>query len=197
MTDIYSKTKRAEIMSLVRGRGNRSTELLVIKMFRKCGINGWRRHVPLTGRPDFTFKVARVVVFIDGCFWHLCPIHGTIPKHNMEFWQAKLTANRARDRRVERVLRARQWRVIRIWHHDLRQRPDASMRRVARALERPERSDESGASLSHPVRVRAAKRGFLEIRCAAVISPNFSSRASTARRAPRAGAQWQLANRRP
>lgn len=135
MADIYSRTKRAEIMSLVRGRGNRSTELLVVRLFRKCGISGWRRHVRLTGRPDFTFKDARVAVFIDGCFWHLCPVHGTIPKDNSEFWEAKLTANRDRDRRVERILRGKGWRVVRIWQHDIRQRPDASVRRVTRALD--------------------------------------------------------------
>jgi len=136
VADIYSKTKRAEIMSLVRGRGNKSTELLTVTLFRKCGISGWRRHVPLTGRPDFVFKAARVAVFIDGCFWHMCPIHGTMPKANTRFWAAKLSANWARDRRVERMLRAKKWRVIRIWQHDLRQRPVASMRRVERALGR-------------------------------------------------------------
>lgn len=136
VADIYSKAKRAKIMSLVRGRGNKSTELLAVRIFRECGIDGWRRHVPLEGRPDFVFRVARVAVFIDGCFWHMCPIHGSIPKANTEFWAVKLNANRARDRRVDRILRAKEWRVIRIWQHDLRQRPLASMRRVKRALER-------------------------------------------------------------
>jgi DNA mismatch endonuclease (patch repair protein) len=148
VADIYSKTKRAEIMSLVRGRGNKSTELLAVTMFRKCGIRGWRRHVPLAGRPDFVFKVAHVAVFIDGCFWHMCPIHGTIPKANAGFWAAKLTANRARDRRVDRILRAKKWRVIRIWQHDLRQRPVASIRRVNRALDRGFQRELGAASVS-------------------------------------------------
>jgi DNA mismatch endonuclease (patch repair protein) len=136
VTDIYSKAKRAEIMSLVRGSGNKTTELLAARMFRKCRISGWRRQVPLAGRPDFVFRVARVAVFIDGCFWHMCPTHGSMPKTNTGFWAAKLNANRARDRRVDRILRAKEWHVIRIWQHDLLQCPLASMRRVKRALER-------------------------------------------------------------
>ena len=54
----------------------------------------------------------------------------------MEFWTAKLTANRARDRRVDRIIRSKEWRIIRIWQHDLRLRLVASVRRVKRALER-------------------------------------------------------------
>ena len=123
-------------MSLVRGRGNKSRQLLAATMFRRCGISGRRRHVLLVGRPDFVSRVARVAVFVDGCFWHVFPIHGRIPEANMEFWTAKLTANRARDRRVDRIIRSKEWRIIRIWQHDLRLRLVASVRRVKRALER-------------------------------------------------------------
>ena len=74
----------------------------------------------LFGKPDFTFRAQRVAVFVDGCFWHGCPKHGTRPRHNRAFWQRKLSGNRARDRKVNRALRAQGWRVVRIWEHDLR-----------------------------------------------------------------------------
>jgi DNA mismatch endonuclease (patch repair protein) len=68
---------------------------------------------------DLVFSKARVAVFLDGCFWHGCPIHATQPKTNAEFWQTKITRNQARDRLVTRTLRARGWRALRIWEHEL------------------------------------------------------------------------------
>jgi len=72
------------------------------------------------GRPDFVFPASRVALFVDGCFWHGCPKHYTKPKNNRAFWKRKLDANHARDRQVNRELRRKGWRVLRIWEHDLR-----------------------------------------------------------------------------
>ena len=71
-------------------------------------------------RPDFVFRKERVVIFVDGCFWHGCAIHGTRPKDNRAFWRKKITANQTRDRRVHRTLRKAGWKVLRIWEHSLR-----------------------------------------------------------------------------
>jgi len=101
--DIYSSRQRSRLMSLVRSNGNASTELRLVALFRSEGITGWRRGYPLFGKPDFVFPKRRLVVFVDGCFWHGCPIHGTLPQSNQAFWQAKLTANVARDRLVTRT----------------------------------------------------------------------------------------------
>lgn len=77
--------------------------------------NAKRRHV----RPDFVFREARLAVFVDGCFWHSCPIHGMQPQSNADFWKAKFAGNRARDRAVTRELRRRGWQVLRVWEHEL------------------------------------------------------------------------------
>ncbi|MCX6901571.1 MAG: DUF559 domain-containing protein [Verrucomicrobia bacterium] len=61
----------------------------------------------------------KLAVFVDGCFWHSCPKHGTKPANNAAFWRKKLSANKARDRRVTRTLRRLGWRVVRIWEHEL------------------------------------------------------------------------------
>ncbi len=61
---------------------------------------------PITVRPDFVFRTERVAVFADGCFWHGCPVHYTRPKSRRAFWDAKIAANKARDRRIDRALRA-------------------------------------------------------------------------------------------
>jgi DNA mismatch endonuclease (patch repair protein) len=134
MADIYDREKRSEVMSRVRGSGNRSTELRLIAIFRKHSITGWRRNQRLPGRPDFVFPKQRLAVFVDGCFWHGCPLHGSIPRTNRRFWADKLARNKTRDRNVNRVLRKRGWRVLRIWQHELRPAvEDACVRRIQRA----------------------------------------------------------------
>lgn len=71
-------------------------------------------------RPDFVFRRARVAVFVDGCFWHGCPLHGVSPSSNREFWSEKLLLNKKRDLKVSRQLRRRKWVVLRIWEHQLK-----------------------------------------------------------------------------
>jgi DNA mismatch endonuclease (patch repair protein) len=116
------------------GRGNRDTELALAKALRAHGVTGWRRNQRIFGKPDFVFRKARLVVFVDGCFWHACQKHFTMPASNRAFWRKKLAANRGRDRQVNRALRQDGWRVIRIWEHDLAKRAEASVRRIQAAL---------------------------------------------------------------
>lgn len=122
MADILTPAERSRRMGLVRGHGNKSTELRLAQLFRRMRITGWRRRVILPGRPDFTFRGRRTVVFVDGCFWHGCPVHYSKPATHPDFWRKKVRDNRARDRRVDSELRARGWQVIRIWEHDLKKR---------------------------------------------------------------------------
>jgi DNA mismatch endonuclease (patch repair protein) len=78
-------------------------------------------------RPDFVFRNLRLAVFVDGCFWHACPIHATKPRNNAAFWRKKLSANRARDRKVNRTLRATGWGVLRVWEHELARKREAQL----------------------------------------------------------------------
>ena len=86
---------------------------------------------------DFVFPKLRVAVFVDGCFWHACPKHGTRPAGNRAFWRAKLVRNAERDREVTRALRKAGWSVLRVWEHDLAAKhwPRVA-RRMSRALGR-------------------------------------------------------------
>lgn len=87
-------------------------------------------------RPDFVFWKARVAVFVDGCFWHGCPRHGTKPKQNGEFWAAKISRNQTRDRKVVRELRKAGWTVLRIWECALtKARAMRTLGRIRRAVE--------------------------------------------------------------
>lgn len=94
-----------EIRKALHGRGHR---------FRV----DFRMEPALRTRGDIVFTRQRVVVFIDGCFWHGCPEHATAPKNNPEWWRAKLDANVARDRRVDERLEQLGWTVLRIWEHE-------------------------------------------------------------------------------
>jgi DNA mismatch endonuclease (patch repair protein) len=134
MPDVFTKAKRSEVMSRIKGRGNRETEGALARLLRIHGITGWRRHMPITGRPDFTFRRERVAVFVDGCFWHQCPKCSNMPVNNRAFWREKLSKNVERDRRVSRSLRSDGWRVLRIWEHELRH-PERPLKRVVRSLE--------------------------------------------------------------
>jgi DNA mismatch endonuclease (patch repair protein) len=119
MADIWTQAKRSAVMSLIKGRGNKATELRLIGIFKTHRITGWRRHWPLEGKPDFVFPKLKLALFVDGCFWHGCPLHATQPKSNSAFWETKLARNQARDRFVTRALRSQGWRVLRIWEHEL------------------------------------------------------------------------------
>lgn len=85
------------------------------------------------GRPDFSFVGERVAVFVDGCFWHGCPLHANMPGSNKDFWVEKLARNRARDAIVTKTLRRMGWRVVRVWEHEMRD-PRKALARIRRAL---------------------------------------------------------------
>lgn len=69
-------------------------------------------------RPDIAFTRLRVAVFVDGCFWHLCPEHSVIPRSNRSYWEPKLARNAERDRQVDERLVAAGWQVVRVWEHE-------------------------------------------------------------------------------
>jgi DNA mismatch endonuclease (patch repair protein) len=133
MADVFTKVKRSQVMSRIRGRGNKETELALAKLLRLHRIKGWRRHQPVFGKPDFIFRAIRLAVFVDGCFWHGCPRHSNMPASNRAFWHRKLSMNRARDLLVTRTLRLNGWRVLRIWEHDLVRKNE---KRLVRKIQR-------------------------------------------------------------
>jgi DNA mismatch endonuclease (patch repair protein) len=137
MADVFSKRKRSDIMSRVKGRGNKATELAMVALLRRHGITGWRRHARIFGNPDFVFPKHRLAVFVDGCFWHGCPKHATQPASNRAFWREKLARNKTRDRLVTRMLKQRGWFVLRVWQHELKKEfPSCIKRMVSLIAER-------------------------------------------------------------
>jgi DNA mismatch endonuclease (patch repair protein) len=115
-------TSAATIIGKANGRKDTEPELALRSELHRRGLrfrkdllvrfDGGRVH------PDVVFPKALVAVFVDGCFWHRCPLHGTVPKSNRQYWVPKLEANVQRDRRVDGGLQAEGWTVIRAWEHE-------------------------------------------------------------------------------
>lgn len=107
-------------MSRIRRRDTRPELMLR----RALHARGWRYFVdrPVAGvsrcRPDLLFPRLRVAVFVDGCFWHWCPLHTHLPVANAAYWQAKLMANRQRDAVHDEELQRARWTVVRVWEHE-------------------------------------------------------------------------------
>lgn len=108
--------------SMVANRGrDTSPELNLRRELHARGLRFFvnRRPVPgLKRTADVVFPRSRIAVFVDGCFWHGCPVHYTAPRTNGEYWAAKVNSNRERDIETTRALELEGWRVIRIWEHE-------------------------------------------------------------------------------
>ena len=155
MPDVFTRQKRSEVMSQIRSRGNKDTEILLVSLLRKHRITGWRRNQRMFGMPDFVFRKSRLAVFVDGCFWHSCPKpkHSPRPKTRRAWWKRKLERNQARDKTVNRTLCLSGWRVLRIWEHELRN-GDAVVKRLRRVLQAARSGPRSTTRSSPPSRRR-------------------------------------------
>ena len=109
-------------MQRVKSKGNKTTEVALIKVFKAEGITGWRRNYPVKGHPDFVFMKEKVAVFVDGCFWHGHDCRNTKPSQNAEFWNKKRDKNKRHDEEVTKLFMDRGWKVLRIWECELRKK---------------------------------------------------------------------------
>ena len=107
-------------------RGNRRVgtrpELALRRLLHQQGyryrVDHQIRVADLTVRPDIVFTRRRIAIFVDGCFWHSCPLHGSVPATNQAYWVPKLARNAERDRRVSDALTKAGWLVLRVWEHE-------------------------------------------------------------------------------
>ena len=102
-------------------RRDTKPELALRRELHRRGLRYFVDRAPQKGlrrRADVVFPRRKVAVYVDGCFWHSCPIHATKPRNNAQWWADKLAANVARDRDTDTRLRDEGWRVVRIWEHE-------------------------------------------------------------------------------
>jgi len=122
--DTVSPKTRSRVMARVRSKGNRSTEWRLRASLVRAGIRGWTLHSSdIPGKPDFAFRKERVLLFVDGCYWHGCPKCYRRPSSNTEYWDEKVRKNRARDTKTSKKLARQGWRLLRIWEHELSHMP--------------------------------------------------------------------------
>jgi DNA mismatch endonuclease (patch repair protein) len=122
MSDVLTPQQRSYCMSRIKGRDT-GPEVRLRKELWRRGLR-YRLKSRLLGRPDIVVPRAKVAVFVDGCFWHGCPVHGVAPKNNAAFWAAKIGRNKARDESVSRKLAAAGWMVLRFWEHEILTSPE-------------------------------------------------------------------------
>ena len=120
MTDIFSREKRSKIMSRIRSKWTKQ-EVLVHKMLLANKIKH-KMHPKIDGAPDIALRKRKIVIFLDGCFWHKCPRHYKEPKIRLEFWSTKIQKNVLRDKKNTNLLRKKGYTVIRVWEHEIGKR---------------------------------------------------------------------------
>lgn len=126
---------RSRTMSAIRGRNNLSTEIQLKMAFVRAGVAGWCLHPrEIIGCPDFMFRASRLLVFVDGCFWHGCKKCGHTPRTNRAYWEAKIGNNKQRDQRVTKAAQSAGYRVLRFWEHEITRSLDGCLTMVVGSL---------------------------------------------------------------
>jgi DNA mismatch endonuclease (patch repair protein) len=129
MTDVLTQDQRKFNMSRIRAK-NTGPEVKLRKLLCTKGIRGYRIHYDLPGKPDIVFIKKKVAIFIDGCFWHKCPIDFQEPSTRKEFWMKKINSNVERDAINKKRLQDDGWIVLRFWEHDIRKKPDEVIKEI-------------------------------------------------------------------
>jgi DNA mismatch endonuclease (patch repair protein) len=107
-------------------RSGTKPEVMLAKLLRRKLVRS-----KLAGSPDFVYPRAKLAVFVNGCFWHRCPIHGTtLPRTHTAFWRRKFARNVERDKLNREELQSMGWEVIEIWEHEVKANPRACAERV-------------------------------------------------------------------
>ena len=136
--DIWTEKKRSEVMSRIRSVDTKP-ERIVRRLLTEMGYRYRLNVKTLSGRPDIVLKKYNALIFVHGCFWHLCPHcgEGRIPTTRREYWEEKLINNKRRDQRNTRKLRREGWRVLRLWECDVEKKPEKVIRKLRTFLSHP------------------------------------------------------------
>lgn len=118
MADMMTPEQRRKNMQSIKSISK--LESIVSKELWHKGYRFRRNTKDLFGKPDISIKKYKIVIFIDSCFWHQCPLHGNMPKTNVEYWKPKLERNVERDREVDKYYMEKGWNIKRFWEHDVK-----------------------------------------------------------------------------
>lgn len=118
MVDKMSKENRSKTMKSIRSQSE--LENSVTKELWSRGYRFRKNSKSMYGKPDISIQKYKIVIFIDSCFWHVCPLHGNQPKSNQEYWEKKLQRNQQRDIEVNEYYLSHGWNIKRIWEHEIK-----------------------------------------------------------------------------
>ena len=133
MTDVHSAEQRSYNMSMIKGKDT-NPEIILRKALYRKGIRGYRIHKDMLGKPDIIFTNRKLVIFVDGCFWHKCPICFKSPESNKDFWTAKINRNVERDKEVSDEYIRLGWKLLRIWEHEIEHDIEKCVERISDEL---------------------------------------------------------------
>ena len=126
--DRITPEQRSKVMSSIRAKSH--LEDKVAHELHKRGLRYRRNNQKLLGTPDISIQRYKVVVFIDSCFWHSCPLHGNRPKTNTEYWEKKLDRNIEKAKEVNAYYEAHGWHIMRVWEHELKEDYEGTIGRI-------------------------------------------------------------------
>ena len=127
--DKMSKETRSNIMKSIKSVSQ--LENIISRALWQRGYRFRRNAKTLLGKPDISIKKYKVVIFIDSCFWHFCPIHGRIPKSNTDYWNAKYKKNKNRDEKVTSFYKENGWNLLRVWEHEFKEDFNSTIESIA------------------------------------------------------------------
>ena len=133
MADNLTPDQRRKNMQNIRSK-NTAIEDRISKALWHMGYRVRKNSKDLFGKPDISIKKYHVVIFIDSCFWHYCPIHCKIPSTNQEYWITKLNRNKQRDQEVNAYYQSINWNILRLWEHDIKQNLPSSLERITQFI---------------------------------------------------------------
>jgi DNA mismatch endonuclease, patch repair protein len=133
MVDNLSKEIRSRIMSAIHSRWTKPEKKL--HNFLKGNKIRHKMHPDLAGKPDALLVESGTVIFVDGCFWHHCPVHGAIPATNELYWIAKIKNNVYRDKKNSQILKKEGYRVIRLWECEIMS-PEFNLSKIKKKVEK-------------------------------------------------------------
>ncbi|AZC14464.1 very short patch repair endonuclease [Microbacterium sp. ABRD28] len=145
MAESWASSETSRRTMLANRRRDTMPELRVRKLLHAAGLRYRVDVAPipmLRSRADIVFTRRRIAIFIDGCFWHGCPLHGTTPRANADYWVPKLARNTARDTETTATLTQAGWHVLRYWEHES---PDLVAHAIVEVWSRHSSADARGA----------------------------------------------------
>lgn len=133
--DNLTKEQRHRNMQAIKSKKTRLENNVTAYLWQ----NGYRfgKNVKdLKGKPDIAIKKYKLVIFIDSCFWHKCPVHYKSPATNVDFWKNKISGNKKRDSKVTDYYKNKKWNILRIWEHELKNDFGKTMYKIIRFIEK-------------------------------------------------------------